>query len=108
MTDGTIAILAGVAMAGAFVAQVADYILTLKGLDRGMVEVGVINRLFIKSKADASKLPVITFVEAGVTLGLFSAAFVIGGPAAGLAFAVSLLAGEVANDVHSLKLVSGK
>jgi hypothetical protein len=105
MTDGGYAILAGCLIAGGYVAQVLDYIMTCKGLDRGMTEVGLLNRLFIKSKADESKLPVITFVEsAAYTMVCALIGHYFGMPALA-AYAGGFLAVEAINDVHSFLLL---
>lgn len=101
MTDGGYAILAGCLIAGGYVAQVLDYVMTCKGLDRGMIEIGWVNRLFIKSKADEGKLPVITFVEsAAYTMLCAVVGHYLGMPALA-AYAGGFLAVEAANDVHS-------
>lgn len=105
MTDGTIAVLSYVAMVIMILAEVADAYMTTKGLDAGDVEVGVINRLFIKSKADEGKLALIAFLEGVGSLGVCMAAFIAGGPAYGLAAATGLAAAEIANDVRSFLLL---
>jgi len=98
----------GVFMAAAIVSQAVDYMLTIKGLDRGMVEVGLINKHFIKSKADEGKLPLITFVEGAIVLALFGAFTVYGGNLAGAGFAGTVAVLEGLNDYRSYKLLSKK
>ena len=78
--------------------------MTVKGLDRGMVEVGLINRLFIKSKADEGKLPVITFVEAAIVTALAGVFGTLGALYLAV-FAGVVLATEAVNDIRSAKLL---
>lgn len=103
MTDTTLAVIGWGLAVGGYAAQVADYVMTVKGLDRGMTEVGVINSLVIK-KWGKGALPLATFLEAtAFTVGL--AAFATCGMAYLVAYAGGFLAAEVANDIHSAKLL---
>jgi hypothetical protein len=98
-------VLSGVAMCVSMGAQVVDAYFTMKGLDKGDVEAGIINRLFVKSKADESKVSLITFVEAAITLALFGAVNHFAGASGALIYASSIAALEIANDVHSFILL---
>ena len=53
----------GILLAASLVAQVADYIITVKALDRGYTEVGPINGPVVK-KWGKDALPLATFIEA--------------------------------------------
>jgi hypothetical protein len=102
MTDGMIAVLGGVAMVASMIGQVFDSWLTMKGLDNGFVEVGPINKYFIKSKADEGKIPAISFAEAAATLVAFGVVFSVAGPTSGLVFASTLAASVWANDIRNI------
>jgi hypothetical protein len=53
----------GILLAASLVAQVADYVITVKALDRGYTEVGPINGPVVK-KWGKDALPLATFIEA--------------------------------------------
>ena len=93
----------GVLVAAGLASQVLDYIMTLKGLDRGMKEVGLINK-YVVAKWGASGLPLATFVEAVAFLAIFGA-FAVQGDAYGAAFAGAFLAAETYNNIRSFKLL---
>lgn len=93
----------GALVAAGFVSQVLDYVLTLKGLDKGLKEVGIINK-YVVAKWGAKGLPLATFIEAGVFLAVF-AAFSVHSDVAGAVFAGSFLAAETVNNIRSLKLL---
>lgn len=103
MTEGALAVIGGIATAVGIVAQVADYVMTVKGLDRGMKEVGLINSKVIAKWGEKS-LPLATFLECvavlGITAGLFTA-----GIAYGTMFAIVFTATEIVNDVRSARLL---
>ena len=96
-------ILPGVLLAGAYVAQVADYIMTVKGLDKGYGEVGLINGPVVKKWGKNALAPA-TFVEALVVTGLAGVFGYFGGLYMGV-FAGTFLAAETYNVFRSAKLL---
>jgi hypothetical protein len=81
MTQGMMQFIEWACMSGVMVGQYIDYRQTITGIQTyGEKEVGLINRLFIKSAADLSKLPLITFIESGVLLAVFGLLDSLGKP----------------------------
>ena len=107
MSADTLTILCWIALVIFMVAEVGDYYLTTIGLAKGFKEVGLINRLFIKSEADAQKLPLIAFIEGAAILFGFGLWYVYAGAEYGLAWAATVAVAEIINDIHSL-VVLGK
>jgi hypothetical protein len=93
----------GVLVAGGLVSMVADYVMTVKGLDRGMKEVGFINK-FVVAKWGVNGLPLATFVEAVAYLALFGVWATLG-DVYGAVFAGAFLVAETVNNIRSAKLL---
>jgi hypothetical protein len=103
MTEGTLQVLGGVSMASFYGALVADYIMTVKGLAKGMKEVGLINK-YVVAKWGVEGLPLSVFIEAAAVTAIFGA-FASQGGVYGLVYAGTLLAAEAINDLRSAKLL---
>lgn len=82
-------------------AQVIDYVLTQKALDKGFVEVGPINGPVVK-KWGKNALPLATFIEA-VVVTVLAAVFGTLGMEYLVAFAGPLAAVQVYQDLKDLK-----
>ena len=103
MTEGALQVMGGVLMAGFYGAFVADYIMTLKGLAKGMKEVGLINK-YVVAKWGVNGMPLATFIEAAAVTAIFGA-FAVQGGLYGAVYAGALLAAEAVNDIRSMKLL---
>jgi hypothetical protein len=101
MTEGALFVAGGIALAGALVAQVVDYVQTVKGLDKGAKEVGPIASKVV-AKWGVGALPVYTFLRAVATLG---GAAVFGTIDSGyfVSYSVGMLAGSVITVVRNAK-----
>jgi hypothetical protein len=100
MTDGAMAVLYGVLLTTGMLAEIADYILTIKALDKGFTEVGPVNTKVV-AKWGKNALPAATILE-------FFAVMVISGAWAtlnlsyGAVFAGAFAVAEIINDIRNI------
>jgi hypothetical protein len=106
MTEGALFVTGGIFLAASYAALVLDYVLTLKGLDKGMIEVGPLASIVVK-KFGASKLPIFVFGAAAL-ITVLAAVFGTLGADYLLAFSAPLCAALAANDIRNLILVNKK
>jgi hypothetical protein len=100
MTQGAQFVLGGILLAGAFAAQIVDYITTVKALDKGFKEVGLLAGKVV-AKWGVAKLPLFTFL---CSLGILVLSAIFGtlGAKYLIAFAGPLCAALVANDIRGI------
>lgn len=106
MTDGAMAVLYGGLLVAGMLAEIGDYILTVKALDRGFIEVGPVNSRVI-AKWGKGALPLATFLE-------FFAVMVLSGGLAtaqlayGAVFSAVFAAFEISNDLRNVFKLKSK
>ena len=101
MTEGALFVTGWALLAGVYANMVLDYILTVKALDKGYKEVGLIASKVV-AKWGAKALPLFTFLSAvAVTAG--AAALATAGAPYLVAGAAGFLAVEVVNNVRNAR-----
>lgn len=100
MTEGAMYVTAGVFLAASYVAMVLDYVETLKGLDKGETEVGLLASKVVK-KWGKNALPYFTFGGA-LLVTVLSAVFGTFGGEYLLAYTAPLFAALAYNDIRNL------
>jgi hypothetical protein len=99
MTQDALYVLGGILMVAVYGAQVADYTMTVKALDKGKTEVGFLASKVVK-KWGKGALPTFTFLSAvGVTV--LAAAFGTAGAGYLVGYSATLLALQVDNLIRN-------
>ena len=100
MTEGAQFVTGGLFLAAAYVAMFADYVETVKALDKGAKEVGFLASKVV-AKWGAKALPLFTFLSAvGVTV--LAAVFGTMGGEYLMAYSIPLFAALAVNDIRNL------
>jgi len=100
MTEGALYVTGGVFLAASYVAMVLDYVETLKGLDAGKTEVGLLASKVV-AKWGKNALPAFTF-GASVLVTILAAVFGRLGGDYLLAYSAPLFAALAYNDIRNL------
>lgn len=99
MTEGLKFVIGGAFVVGAYANQLIDYVQTVKALDRGYKEIGLLASKVV-AKWGKGALPVFTFASAGVITGLTALFGTYGGEYL-MAYSIPLFAVLTGNNVKN-------